>query len=77
MRVPGQEPACEGGRLIALFNDQDGCAGVSATGVSVQVLLGCGKSSLLLLGIGFSPDPQEHLVWQSSSVNVLIARTEF
>lgn len=62
VRVPGQEPACEDGRLEALFNDQDWRVGVSAAGVSAQVLLGCGKGSLLLCGVGLSPNPQEHLL---------------
>lgn len=63
MRVPGQEPACEDGRLKTLFDDQDRCVGIPAAGVSMQVLLGRGKGFLLLCGIGLSPNPQEHLLW--------------
>lgn len=63
VRVPGQEPACEDGKLEPLLDDQDWCVSVSATRVSVQVLLGCSQSFLLLYSIGLSPNPQEHLLW--------------
>lgn len=71
MRVPGQEPACEDGRLEALFDDQRWCAGVPAAGVSAQVLPGCLQGALLLCGLGLGPDPQEHLSWERWHLNAL------
>lgn len=62
VRVPRQEPACEGGRLEALFDDQDWHVGVSATGVCCQVLLGSREGPLLLRGVGLRSYPQEHLI---------------
>lgn len=39
MRVPRAEPAGEGGRLISLFDGDDGCLGVAARRVGPQVVL--------------------------------------
>lgn len=61
VRVPCQEPPCEGRRLKALLDDQDWCVRVSATGVSYQVLLGSREGPLLLCGVGLGSYPQEHL----------------
>lgn len=61
VRVPCQEPAGEGRRFKALLDDQDRCVGVSAAGVSYQVLLGSREGPFLLCGIGLSSYPQEHL----------------
>lgn len=39
--VPGQEPACEVGGLMALFHHHHGSPLVAATRVTLDVLFGC------------------------------------
>lgn len=68
MRVPGQEPASEDGRLEPLFNDDNWYVNISATGVSLQVLLGHSEGTPLLCGIGLNSNPQEHLLWQRLNI---------
>lgn len=61
LRVPGMEPAGEGQRLIALFDEDDGRVLVAACWVCAQV---CLRTLPSLLGLGFVgqvSNPQENL----------------
>jgi hypothetical protein len=59
--VPGVEPACEGGRLKALFDQHDGGVHISTPWVGPQVLMCRGDHILLLYLISSIAQPQEHL----------------
>lgn len=59
--IPGVEPAGEGERLVALFDEDDGRVGVAARRVAAQVRL---RALPRLLGLGFVgqvSNPQENL----------------
>ena len=60
-RVPGQEPASEGGGLKALLDQQDGGVRVAGARVGMQVLLTGYHRLLTLLLIGLVTHPQEDL----------------
>ena len=61
MRIPGMEPASEGGRLKALLDHQDGSVHITSSRVAAQVLLGSDDCLLLLLLTGTFPNPQVYL----------------
>lgn len=66
LRVPGVEPAGEGERLIALFDEDDGRVPVAACWVRAQVRL---RTLPRLLGLGFVgqvSNPQENLSFRKS-----------
>lgn len=61
MRIPGIEPASEGGRFVALFDKDDRCVVVTGGWVGPQVFVGTVPSFFGLLLVGKGPNPQENL----------------
>lgn len=61
MRIPGTEPAGEGGRFVALLHKDDGRVLVAACRVHPQIFLGMEPSLLGLRLVGKVSDPQENL----------------
>lgn len=65
MRVPGTEPAGEGGRFVALLDKDDGRVLVAACRVHPQIFLDVEASLLGLRLVGKVSDPQENLCEKS------------
>lgn len=59
--IPSVEPASEGERLVALFDEDDGCVQVTAGRVAAQVRLRALPRLLSLGFVGQVSNPQENL----------------
>lgn len=61
VRIPGIEPAGEGGWLVSLFHKDDGCVWVAARWMGPQIFLCTVPCLFGLILVGQVPHPQEDL----------------